>query len=198
MPVYLAESTTAVYAAATTQGPKQASRASTRPKNQQTNLIRRRRRRRRIINGAGRASGVDRSVESNEHLLAVVAVMLVMLVMLAIVRANAMLLMNRVAHTGGTSRGFLCPQVAAERGSSMGGAVIGGWTLRALSRGFRLLSSPTFLGASTHFGSTFLLHGYASATFDARGYLVWTSLGIIFFLRSLYPSVQWHTGVVLQ
>ena len=27
----------------------------------------------------------------------------------------------------------------------------------SLSRSFRLLSSPTFLGASTHFGSTFLL-----------------------------------------
>ena len=35
MLVYLVESTTAVYAAATTQGPKQASRASTGPKNQQ-------------------------------------------------------------------------------------------------------------------------------------------------------------------
>ena len=34
MPVYLAESPMAVYAAATTQGPKQASRASTGPKNQ--------------------------------------------------------------------------------------------------------------------------------------------------------------------
>ena len=51
----------------------------------------------------------------------------------------------------GPSRGFLCPQAAAECGSSMGGAVIGGWTLRALSRSFHLLSSPTFLGASTHF-----------------------------------------------
>ena len=56
---------------------------------------------------------------------------------------------------GGGSRGFLCPQAAAERGSSMGGAVIGGWALRALSRSFRLSSSPTFLGASMHFGSTF-------------------------------------------
>ena len=66
----------------------------------------------------------------------------------AIVRANAMLLMDRVAHTGGDaaaahsrqsraesrffrgggpSRGFLCSQAAAECGPSMGGAVIGGW-----------------------------------------------------------------------
>ena len=66
----------------------------------------------------------------------------------AIVRANAMPLMDRVAHTGGdvaaahsrqsraesrffrgggTSRGFPCSQAAAECGPSMGGAVIGGW-----------------------------------------------------------------------
>ena len=95
----------------------------------------------------------------------------------AIVRANAMLLMDLVAYTGvdaaaaylqqsraesrffwgGPSRGFLCPQTAAERGSSMGGAVIGGWALQALSRRLCLLSSPTFPGASTHFGSTFQL-----------------------------------------
>ena len=48
----------------------------------------------------------------------------------------------------------------------------------ALSRSFCLLSSPAFLGACTHFGSTFLL----MATFDARGYLVGTLLGIIFFI----------------
>ena len=40
---------------------------------------------------------------------------------------------------------------------SMGGAVIGCWALRVLSRSFRLLSSFTFLGASVHFGSTFQL-----------------------------------------
>ena len=69
----------------------------------------------------------------------------------AIVRANAMLLMDRVAHTGGDagaaysrqsraeSRFFRGgdpaeatyahdhSQAAAERGPSMGGAVIGGW-----------------------------------------------------------------------
>ena len=69
----------------------------------------------------------------------------------AVVRANAMLLMDRVAHAGGDaaaahsrqsrveSRFFrggdpaeatyvhLCSQAAAERGPSMGGAVIGGW-----------------------------------------------------------------------
>ena len=53
----------------------------------------------------------------------------------------------------------------------------------SLSRSFRLLSSPTFLGASMHFGSTFHV---IMAMHDARGYLVWTLLGIIFFLRSLY------------
>ena len=73
-----------------------------------------------------------------------------------IVRVNALLLMGRVAHTGGDAAaahsqqsraefrffrggGFLCPHAAAERGSSVGGAipyhtaVIGGRALRALS-----------------------------------------------------------------
>ena len=119
----------------------------------------------------------------------------------AIVRANAMLLMDRVAHTGGDAAAAYSRQSRAEsrffRGGggqprlpmptgSSGTRLLDGRRrdrglgfTSSLSRSFRLLSSPTFLGASMHFGSTFVI-----AMHDARGYLVWTLLGIIFFLRS--------------
>ena len=64
----------------------------------------------------------------------------------------------KVQVSGDPSRGFLCSQVAAEHGSSMGGAVIGGWVLRAPPLVvFVYYLVPPFWGASTHFASTFLL-----------------------------------------
>ena len=56
----------------------------------------------------------------------------------------------------------------------------------SLSRSFRLLSSPTFLGASTQFGSTFLLW----LRMMLVGIWFGLCLGIIFFLLSLHSKLQ--------
>ena len=62
---------------------------------------------------------------------------------------------------------------------------LGGGGFCRLSRTLHLFSSPTFLGVSYRI----YVFGYAfsvTAKYDARVYLVWTLLRIMFFLRSLY------------
>ena len=120
----------------------------------------------------------------------------------AVVRANAMLLMDRVAPAGGDaaaahsrqsraeSRFFLgrgAAEASCAHGQHRNAALDGrrrdrgSGFMSSLSRSVRSLSSPTFLGASMCFGSTFLswLHWMLVG--------IWfrlSSLGIIFFFRS--------------
>ena len=106
MSVYLAESTTAAYAAATAQGPKQVSRASTGPKNQ------------------------PKIKKESVHYVQFSSVQF---------SSNAILSVDRVAHTRGDAAAAYSRQSRLSLGSSGGGGC--SWVFGLEFIGYYLLSS---------------------------------------------------------